>query len=353
MAYRATALVCSPEVLCPPSLGKRTLSIRTALVCVCVVQVLLFLPFPQALELWQRWCAKREGRVQSDSESEGDSLITEVSEDASHPQYEIRLTRKFEPTELCEIFLTKWGKGAYIIVLTIYCFLACWSFTTVAGSAWATNIPFNTSTLQRCDSKDFLHVLIPTFQPCRNAYMLCVFFFAVITIPLSLLDLKEQAILQMMLGLLRFATIGGIVLYSIVKLGEGGNECTFFTYNETNITTLGGYFGSNSSRWQETVGYGFKDLSQIVLHFDGVGWLVSIPVFTYAFIIHQGIPALTHPIREKHLLRQLMVAMFVAAGLSYLSLGVVVPLWFKAHIQETCTLNWVRLLSVCYSWKIT
>ena len=312
----------------------------------------VYLLLLKAMELWKKWCAKKEGQVQSDSETE--KLIaesTEVPEDdsehSSHPRYEIRLTRKFEPTELCEIFLTNWGKIAYIIVLTIYCFLACWSFTTVAGSAWATNIPFNSSSLQRCDSSEFLHVLIPTREPCRNAYMLSVFFFAVITVSLSLLDLKEQAILQMILGLLRFVAIGGILLYVIVKLGEGNDECAF-TFNETNFTsiqnTTESYLpagSSNISWWWESTGYGLKDLSRIVFRFDSAGWLVSIPVFTYAFIIHQGIPALTHPIREKYLLREFMVAMFGIAALSYISLGVVVPLWFKADIQETCTLNWV------------
>ena len=169
--------------------------------------------------------------------------------------------------------------------------------------------------------------------------MLSVFFFAVITVSLSLLDLKEQAILQMILGLLRFATITAIVLYSIVKLGQGGNECTYM-YNSTDTDTI--YMAEFVAHSNNSIRHGFEDLSKIVFRFDPVGWLVSIPVFTYAFILHQGIPALTHPIREKHLLRQMMVAMFGIATVSYLSLGVVVPLWFKANIQETCTLNWVR-----------
>jgi hypothetical protein len=296
----------------------------------------------QAIELWQR---QRDGSetVQSDSDSERESLISSgtsstaaAADVAPHPKYEIRLSRKFEPTELCEIFLTRWGKAAYMVILTVYCFLVCWSFTTVAGSAWATNIPFSSASLARCDSDDFLHVLIPPTTGCRNAYMLCVFLFAVITVPLCLVDLREQAVLQMILGLLRFVTIAGIVLYAIVSLGKGGNEC-LFSPNSTFVNTS----FSNLSWWKMNETAGFGDLSRIVFRFDAIGWLVSIPVFAYAFILHQGIPALTHPIREKHLLRELMSAMFGIAVISYLSLGVVVPLWFKADIQETCTLNWV------------
>ena len=153
----------------------------------------------------------------------------------------------------------------------------------------------------------------------------------------------------MILGLLRFVTIAGIILYSIVKLGEGGSECTALL-NETNTTfesVFGTDFNNNSSIWE-------GNYSDIVFRFDAVGWLVSIPVFAYAFILHQGIPSLTHPIREKHLLRQFMVAMFGIATVSYLSLGVVVPLWFQASIQETCTLNWVRwnVLIGTHSWNV-
>lgn len=293
--------------------------------------------------------------VRSDSESEQEGLLsnstvsttTSMEHISTHPHYNIRLTRKFEPSELCDIFLTKWGKIAYILVLIVYSFLALWSFTTVAGSAWATNLPFNTTSLQRCDSDQFLHVLIPSQESCRNTYMLCLLFFAVITIPLSLLDLKEQAILQMVLGLLRFVTIAGIVLYSLVKLVEDENECkyTLYTSNLTNIqNTSDDYSYVGNTNWWNKTYTGFDDLSKIVFRFDAVSWLVSIPIFTYAFIIHQGIPALTHPIREKKWLRHLMLIMFIMMTVSYLSLGIVVPLWFKANTQETCTLNWVRIV---------
>ena len=177
--------------------------------------------------------------------------------------------------------------------------------------------------------------------------MLCVFLFAVITVPLSLVDLKEQAFLQMILGLLRFATIAGIVLYSIVSIGEGGDGCPISDW--TNDTRNESYWNlSNVSMWTLSRSSGYADFSDIVFRFDPKGWLVSTPVFAYAFILHQGIPALTHPIREKHLLRKLMVAMFSIATISYLSLGVVVPLWFKANIQETCTLNWVSGILMCF-----
>ena len=257
----------------------------------------------------------------------------------SHPRYEIRLTRKFEPIELCEMFLTKWGKYGYMIIWTFNCFLSGWSYTTVAGSAWATNIPFNTPTIQRCTADDFLGVLIPQDPQCWNAYMLCVLFFAVIVVPFSLLDLKEQVVMHTILGLLRFVTIFVIVVYCIVKLSVGTNECSYIARNVS-------VFDNNTLTLENVTKYGFSDLSDIVLRFDPKGWLVSIPVISFALLFHQGIPSLTHPIKEKLHLRHLMTVMFGVSTLSYLSLGIVVPLLFRANIQETATLNWVSLIHV-------
>ena len=176
--------------------------------------------------------------------------------------------------------------------------------------------------------------------------MICVLLFAVIVVPLSLLDLSEQALLHMTLGLLRFVTIAIIVLYGVVKLSIGINECSFSVQHNASLllgqnSTNLDFFPQDNTSLFTSIEYGFSDLSRVVFRFDVKGWLVSIPVLAFALMLHQGIPALTHPIKEKHFLRQSMVAMFGIATLSYLSLGVVVPLWFKANIQEICTLNWV------------
>ena len=66
-----------------------------------------------------------------------------------------------------------------------------------------------------------------------------------------------------------------------------------------------------------------------------------MPVITYAFNVHMGIPSLTHPIKQKQYFDWLIMFTFGSIAFAYLSLGIVVPLWFRATIQETVTLNWV------------
>ncbi len=225
---------------------------------------------------------------------------------------------------MCEIFYGKWMKYLYLLILTVYSFLALWPASTVAGSAWASNIPFNFSTVKQCNEDDFQHALLPP-EPCLNSYYICLAIFGVIVIFLSLLDLKEQAIVQMTLGIFRFITIGAIVVYCIVNIAEIGNKCSVDGLPSVNETP----YIKNASH------------SPPIRLFDFFGWMGSIPVFTYAIILHSGIPSLTHPVRQKKYIHWLVAAMFTTVGVCYFVLGIVVSLWFSADIQETCTLNWV------------
>ena len=264
----------------------------------------------------------------TDSELEDRKLSSNfIMESQQHPEFEITIKRKFEPVELCEIFVGKWFKYIYLMVVVVYCFMASWSFATVAGSAWATNIPYNFGAMDICNSSAFQHRVLPQ-GGCLYSYYFSVFLFGIIVVALSLLDLKEQALVQLFLGSLRFITVGMIVVYTIVRLAQGGNVCEKIAHGlDPKVFTN---FSMHILSFQD-----------IVVKFDPQGWLTAIPVFTYAFLLHLGISSLTHPIKQKKYLHWLMAAMFLSALVCYMSLGVVVPLLFKATIQETVTLNWV------------
>ena len=96
--------------------------------------------------------------------------------------------------------------------------LLAWSLATVVGSAWATNIPLNFGPLQQCSHDAFNNRVIPhgaDLEGCKLAYYICLM--------LCLLDLKEQAILQMILGLLRVMLISMLLIYCIVNLVHEDN----------------------------------------------------------------------------------------------------------------------------------
>ena len=276
------------------------------------------------------------------------TFISEESVDidqksTSHPNFEIILTRKFEISELCEIFFNRWVKYLYLLLGAVGGFLACWSYSAVFGSAWASNIPLNFGTLHQCSHDAFHHRLLPTGTPeldsCRNAYYFSLFLFSSIVIPLSLLELKEQAIIQMCLGVLRFVTVAIIIIYCIVKIAEVGDICGQAgneTQANTSLVLNDTHYYSNTSTLVQSI-----TIRDIIFKFDWRGWLVAMPVITYAFTMHMGIPSLTHPIKQKQYLHWLILFTFGSVAFAYLSLGIVAPLWFRATTQETITLNWV------------
>ena len=286
------------------------------------MHVLLLIVFVQAI------VDKRENELENSKVTESVRLDgrNSVSPEphVTKPNFRILLTRKFEPSELCEIFVGRWLKYVYLGLLSAYSFLACLSYATVAGSAWAVNIPFNTTGIKECLEDNFTGVTLPS-GTCLSAYWLCLLFFACIVLPLSLLELREQVWVQVLLGVMRFFTLACIIVYCFVNLvirypfPQCSNE-TSSSHNECNSTT------------------------ETFLDFNYKGWLVGIPVFVYAHILHQGIPSLTHPVKQKKFLRAYFNILFITIGSLYLVLGVVVSLWFNKGISETCTLNWVSVM---------
>ena len=231
-------------------------------------------------------------------------------------------------------------KIVYGIMLVIITFFAAMAYSTVAGSAWSVNIPFNFGSLKQCHDDDFRNNVFPEREECGNAYRFCVFIFGCIVIFLSILPLKEQLVVQVVLGVLRFTTIGAIVLYCVVNLigGDVIENCNNPLYEP--LVNLSDYSNASITMFNETDSV--ETLEQIFVHFDAKSWMVSIAIYSYAHILHQAIPALTHPVKKKEWLRGYFNALFLTLASMYLLMGLVASFWFRECINETCTLNWVK-----------
>ena len=224
---------------------------------------------------------------------------------------------------MCEIFFGPYMKYIYLIVFGAYMFVAYWASATVAGSAWASNLPLNFGSLSQCKEESFHHNLAPTDSRCLSAYRFCIMLFAVIVIPLSLVELTEQKHLQMLLGLMRFFTFGCLITYSVV-----------------NLVSHPGY-DNPSNNDNTTFHSSYQNYGDQILEFNFKEWLVSIPIFVFAQILHQAIPSMTQPIKAKKRLGAFFAVVFISTTTLYFLLGVTMSLWFKASIQETATLNFV------------
>ena len=232
------------------------------------------------------------------------------------------LTKKFEVPELCQIFFHRYVKYIYLTIQIVLFLLMNWTYATVAASSWATNVPFHyISSYLMCSDQAFLHNALPS-KGCLYAYYASLTLFGLIVVTISLLDLKEQAYIQLLFGVVKMITIAAAVIYSIFHLIQGGDACWAYE-SDTNHTL------SNI------------ELSSIVAKFDVRGWLQSISVFIFGYIFQTGIPSLIHPVKQKRYLHWLILGNVVVLFVSYTSLGVALSLWFRAAIQETSTLNWV------------
>ena len=247
----------------------------------------------------------------------------------------LNTNRKFEVTELCNIFLGCWAKYIYLVVNTIACFLYLVEYSTVAGASWSVNIPLNFGSLHECNDDDYHFQILPTVVSCRNAYWFCLFLFGCIVVPLSMVELKEQAIVQITLSLLRFVTVAAIVLFCVANLISQGDICTCdqpwqnkskaefeFIDDQCNATT---------------------PLTEILTRFNFEAWTLSIPVVVSALNMHPGIPFLTHPVKQKKQLGALIHALFIAMMTVYMVVGVSAALWWRDCVNETCSLNWVSV----------
>ena len=230
------------------------------------------------------------------------------------------------------MFVGKWLKYVYTVILSIALFSTLWAYGTVAGSAWSSNLPLKSGPFNMCiigNDSDFNDLPVPNDAGCLASYRLCVFLFAAIVIPMSLLDLKEQSIVQTTMGVARFTLIGSIVLYCIVKMIQGAAE-------ESPLAP--GNSTSNYTNEAEPRHY-----AQDVESISFTGWMGSIPVFLLAQTLHPGIIALAHPIRQKQHMHWLLLAVFIVSSTFYVAMGTVTSLWFGGKIENTATLNWVSM----------
>ncbi|KAL5479451.1 hypothetical protein EMCRGX_G022975 [Ephydatia muelleri] len=202
--------------------------------------------------------------------------------------------------------------------LSFSLFSALWAYGTVAGSAWAINLPLTFGPFNMCIESDFDDLPVPGETPCASSYRFCVFLFAVIVIPLSLLDLREQSIVQTVLGIARFTLIGSIVLYCMAKMIQDATEPAYSS-------------ARNYSR----------NYTQEIESFSITGWMGSIPIFLLAQTLQPGLIALTHPIKQKKHMHWLLLAVFIVSSTFYITMGTVVSLWFGDETENTATLNWV------------
>ena len=222
-------------------------------------------------------------------------------------------------------------KYLFLVLTSISTFLALVAYATIAASSWSINLPLNFTGVTQCTADDFHFQTIPTDLSCRHAYWLCLFIFACIVVPLSMVELREQAIIQLFFSFLRFITIGAIVIFCAANLISSGDicKCNQPWMNTSELEPFNDQCNETTS------------LSNVLTNFDFRYWTVSIPVLLFSLNINLPLSNLIHPIKQKKHLGTLMHIDYAVVGIVYLAIAVTISLWWRECINETCTLNWV------------
>ena len=168
-------------------------------------------------------------------------------------------------------------------MVVVFCLICSLAATVITTSTLATNIPLNFGPFQQCSDDAFHNEIVPKDVGCRYTYYFYLILFGFIVVPLSMMNLKDQAVIQAIFRLLRFLMIATILVYCIVELFEGGDICQekligIYNPNQFNATISCSFEEAVRNITAENV----IEMDDIVIKLDWRGWLVFIPVFMYS-----------------------------------------------------------------------
>lgn len=194
--------------------------------------------------------------------------------------------RKFELTELCQIFLGERARQLYTLSVSLYLYGTLWAYGTVFSNSMTANLPISS-----------------------DSYFIYLFIFAGVAVPMSCMELSEQISMQVALCLCRLLVMlcmTGSVLYDMYTKNDNFNYTPRDTY----------------------------DYSE----FSGVH--ILLPIALYATIFHHSIPALTEPVRDKHLVGYMFITGLVICFIGYYLITLTLSMYFGSAAYSSCNLNW-------------
>jgi len=223
----------------------------------------------------------------------------------------------FELTDLFFVFFGRAARTAYMAVLSMYLYGGLWAYSVVFAASFAANVPVTFLNGGRtCNVEE-------DGSACAGNFFVWLGVFALLAVPLSCLELKEQVYVQVLMFCARILVVllmAGTVLAGY-GCGRGG----------------GTVFADMGPGEPAAAGSGAAGAAPL-LRLAGLSHVM--PVSIYAFIFHHSVPVLSQPVADKRSLRTVFLVAFLIVGAAYAGLGVVLAGWFGEHVDAQCNLNW-------------
>eukprot|EP00727_Mastigamoeba_balamuthi_P002179 m51a1_g11959 hypothetical protein (490) ;mRNA; r:792189-793988 len=203
-------------------------------------------------------------------------------------------------TETCELFGGPVAKWFCQLVLILYSVGCMWAFTATFASSLASVIFTYAVETEECN------IYTAHSIDCDFTYYGCIALFALITIPLTLMDIAEQQSLQVALTIYRFVVFGIIAITVAVGLATHGPQHP-----------------------------GASDL--LDLKWSGFG--LMFPSAAFALNVHYNLPDALTPTKNKSHLKWIAMAAQLVSLLFYVLVGALCAVFFNPPLP-LLTLNW-------------
>lgn len=204
-----------------------------------------------------------------------------------------------------------------------------WSYASVFGSSFAANFGLgDVGPGAPCNME-------ADPASCRPLYRVYLAIFAVLAVPLSCLDVKEQALVQVRQPTPRAASPACTTDHShrpqVIMFGARLLVVLLLTGT---VLVAHGCSGVAFSQ------FGAAHRTADVPLASPAGLGIIIPTCIYAFIYHHSIPILAQPLRDKTSLRAVFSTTIAITGASYLAIGAIVASYFGSDVYAQANLNW-------------
>jgi hypothetical protein len=219
---------------------------------------------------------------------------------------------------------------------------ALWAYSTVFAASFTANVPvFFLNNGETCNVEQ-------DGRECLGPFFVWLSVFALVSIPLSCMELREQVPVQVLMFVARLLVV---LLMTGTVLGGYGCDGTVFADMGTDHRECMGWRGKRERRTCPVhsrllcVLYPLTPLTRAAGPdtplFEFSGLATVMPVSIYAFIFHHSVPVLSEPVKDKKSLPVVFRAAFLIVGGAYVSLGLILAVWFgKEHVYGQCNLNW-------------
>ena len=236
-----------------------------------------------------------------------------ASRDAAKPKNEIGY-EVYNYSRMSSIFLGRGGKVVTVIIISLFSYGALWAYVSVFSSsvtliAW--KYPFKKFGECSTNMADW-----SLWDNCHLTYLGSVVLFSMIVIPLSMIGVTEQAILQNILTFWRFFCFSIMAITCIIQIIYNIVHDEFNPIDDASEGTFKYFF-----------------------NFSGFSSLFSAA--SVALSCHQNLPDVVTPTKSKKHLKLVLLGGITTATIIYIIIGYACTLTFGSNTKTPVTHNWM------------